>query len=149
MRYEGAVIADDSGLEVDILGGEPGVYSARFAGVGAKDGDNNRLLLKRLEGVSEEKRGARFRCVIAFAVGGKTLATFAGSVEGRIGFREGGEGGFGYDPLFVPEGYEKSFAELSAEVKNGMSHRGRALEKLREWLAAKRKEKVPGGERVC
>ncbi len=135
--YDGAVIADDSGLEVDALDGAPGVYSARFAGEGAKDGDNNRLLLEKLAGIPEGERTARFRCVIALAVRGKDVAFFDGSIEGKIAFSPAGKGGFGYDPLFVPAGYTQSFAELAAGVKNQMSHRGRAAEKLRAWLESR------------
>ena len=130
------VISDDSGLEVDGLGGEPGVYSARYAGEEGNDALNNAKLLRELSkkgaGVN---RGARFRCVICVAKNGKILADFSGAVEGRILEYESGLGGFGYDPLFVPEGYEKSFAELGEEVKNGMSHRARALAGVAEWLA--------------
>ena len=130
------VISDDSGLEVDGLGGEPGVYSARYAGEEGNDALNNAKLLRELSkkgaGVNRE---ARFRCVICVAKNGKILADFSGAVEGRILESESGLGGFGYDPLFVPEGYEKSFAELGEEVKNGMSHRARALAGVAEWLA--------------
>ena len=126
------VLADDSGLEVDALGGEPGVYSARYAGTHGDDAGNNAKLVRELE--DEEERSARFRCVLALAEKGEVLGTFAGAVEGRIQKEATGEGGFGYDPLFVPEGHEQSFAELGAEVKNGMSHRRRAVDELLGWL---------------
>lgn len=126
------VLSDDSGLEVDSLGGDPGVYSARYAGEDGNDSLNNEKLLRELDGQSE--RTARFRCVIVLARGGNVLADFSGAVEGHILQRNQGEGGFGYDPLFVPEGYERSFAELGEEIKNGLSHRSRALEGVVDWL---------------
>ncbi len=131
-------VADDSGLEVDALGGGPGVYSARFAGENATDEDNNRLLLLKLEGLSAEDRTARFRCVIAFASPEKVLFTTEGTVEGHIIGRARGTYGFGYDPLFQPEGHDKTFGELGPPVKDGVSHRARALaefkKRLREYL---------------
>jgi len=130
--YTGYVIADDSGLEVDALDGAPGVYSARFAGEPANDTANNALLLEKLQG--EKNRCARFRCVITLALGKKILATFDGCVEGHIAETPSGAGGFGYDPLFIPEGHSESFAVLPAEIKNSMSHRARALEKLKEYF---------------
>ena len=126
------VLSDDSGLEVDSLGGDPGVYSARYAGEDGNDFLNNEKLLREMDGQSE--RTARFRCVIVLARGGNILADFSGAVEGHILQRNQGEGGFGYDPLFVPEGYERSFAELGEEIKNGLSHRSRALEGVVDWL---------------
>jgi XTP/dITP diphosphohydrolase len=123
--------ADDTGLEVDALGGEPGVRSARYATDGHDDEANKRLLLERMEGV--EARGAQFRTAIALIIGGKEYL-FEGIVRGHITTEEKGEGGFGYDPLFVAEGYEESFAEISAEEKNAISHRGRAVRKLAEFL---------------
>ena len=125
-------LADDSGLVVDALDGAPGVFSARYAGEDADDMDNNRKLLKELEGVPEERRTARFVCVIALSVPGGGEHVFEGRVEGRIGHESRGATGFGYDPLFVPEGHERTFAEMSGEEKDSMSHRGRALRKLRE-----------------
>lgn len=130
---EGMVLSDDSGLEVDALGGRPGVWSSRFGGEEGNHGKNNERLMKEMAGVSE--RGARFRCVMVLAKKGAVLASFEGSVEGRILAQPGGKQGFGYDPLFAPLGYAQSFAELGAEVKNGMSHRGRALEKVVLWLS--------------
>ncbi len=132
-HFGGWVIADDSGLEVDRLGGAPGVWSARFSGVGATDASNRALLLKKLAGARGKERSARFRCVIVLARGGQKLAAFSGSVEGVIINQEKGAGGFGYDSLFVPEGQCETFAELGAEVKNTLSHRSRALEGLRFW----------------
>ena len=123
--------ADDTGLEVDALGGEPGVRSARYATDGHDDEANKRLLLERMEGV--EARGAQFRTAIALIIGGKEYL-FEGIVRGNITTEEQGEGGFGYDPLFVAEGCEQSFAEISAEEKNAISHRGRAVRKLAEFL---------------
>lgn len=132
-NFAGWVLADDSGLEVDALGGAPGVRSARFSGNGATDASNRALLLEKLSGVPAENRTARFRCVIALARGGAVLGHFSGTVEGAILASEKGGGGFGYDPLFVPEGFAETFAELSAETKNRLSHRGRALAALKDW----------------
>ena len=123
--------ADDTGLEVDALGGEPGVRSARYATDGHDDEANKRLLLERMEGV--EARGAQFRTAIALIIGGKEYL-FEGIVRGSITESERGEGGFGYDPLFVAEGYDESFAEMTADEKNAISHRGRAVRKLAEFL---------------
>lgn len=123
--------ADDTGLEVDALGGEPGVRSARYATDGHDDEANKRLLLERLQGV--ENRAAQFRTAVALIMGGKEYL-FEGIVRGRIATEQHGEGGFGYDPLFVPEGYDCTFAQMSAEEKNAISHRGRAVRKLAEFL---------------
>jgi len=154
---ETLVLADDSGLEVDALAGAPGVYSARFAALDAGGAgnssatENNAKLLRLLEGVPPEKRTARFRCVVALTpvlfpqqqsaspvcyADEFEMATelFEGSCEGRIGLFPQGSGGFGYDPLFFPTGFEQTFGELPAEVKNRLSHRGMALEKLRQRL---------------
>jgi XTP/dITP diphosphohydrolase len=127
------VIADDSGLEVDALAGAPGVYSARYAGRAATHADNNALLLRKLEGVYGKDRLARFRCVIVLARAGRKLAVFSGVVEGVIALEPKGAGGFGYDPLFVPEGFCETFGELPEKTKNLLSHRARAVNKLREW----------------
>ncbi len=127
------VLADDSGLEVDALNGAPGVYSARYSGENATDDANNSLLIKNLAGVPEEKRTARFKCCAALARGGEVI-TASGACEGRILTGARGEGGFGYDPLFYVEEYQKTFAELSMEEKNALSHRGRALGALAEKL---------------
>ncbi|MDD3898611.1 MAG: XTP/dITP diphosphatase [Syntrophomonadaceae bacterium] len=127
-------LADDSGLVVDALGGHPGVYSARFAGEEADDRKNNRKLLQMLQGVDGEKRQARFICVIAISDPQGNICTVEGKCEGRIDYEERGTGGFGYDPLFIPEGYSQTFAELSREEKNRISHRGQALLKARNFL---------------
>lgn len=120
-------LADDSGLEVDFLGGQPGVYSARFAGKSHDDKLNNQKLLALLAGVPTEARSARFRCVIAIVTPeGKEYLT-SGQVEGLIGETEVGENGFGYDPLFIPAGYNQTFGELDESIKNRISHRGRAI----------------------
>lgn len=134
--FDGMVLADDSGLEVDALAGAPGVRSARYAGENASDADNRQLLLKELAkaGARGKQRSARFHCVLVLAQKGKVLGTFDGRVEGVIVNEPKGNGGFGYDPLFVPEGYCETFAELPAGVKNQLSHRGKALEKLQKAL---------------
>jgi XTP/dITP diphosphohydrolase len=129
---EDLVLSDDSGLEVDALDGEPGVYSSRYAGEEGNDALNNAKLLQELGGAGN--RHARFRCVMVLARGGKALTDFSGAVEGSILKKQQGDGGFGYDPLFVPEGYEESFAELGEEVKNTLSHRARALDEVARWL---------------
>ena len=126
--------ADDTGLEVEALGGEPGVRSARYASDGHDFAANNRLLLKNMEGVKNRK--ARFRTVISLILDGEEHL-FEGIVEGRIAEREAGCGGFGYDPLFIPEGYDCTFAEMSAEEKNAISHRGRAVQKLVTFLKSR------------
>ena len=123
--------ADDTGLEVEALGGEPGVRSARYTTDGHDFEANNRLLLKNLEGVTNRK--ARFRTVISLILNGEEHL-FEGIVEGRITESAAGCGGFGYDPLFVPDGYDCTFAEMSADEKNAISHRGRAVQKLVEFL---------------
>ncbi len=134
--FPGLVLADDSGLEVDALGGAPGVYSARYAGPAATDAQNRAKLLHELseEAARGKDRSARFHCAMCVARDGVTLATFEGSVEGVIINQERGEGGFGYDSLFVPTGYCETFAQLSADVKNRESHRARALAKAHEFL---------------
>ena len=123
--------ADDTGLEVDALGGEPGVRSARYATDGHDDEANKRLLLERLQG--EENRAAQFRTAVALILGGKEYL-FEGIVRGDIAIEQHGEGGFGYDPLFFPEGGDLTFAQMSSEEKNAISHRGRAVRKLAEFL---------------
>lgn len=128
--------ADDTGLEVEALGGEPGVHSARYATDGHDFAANNRLLLKNLEGV--ENRRARFRTVISLIERGEEHL-FEGIVEGHIIDHESGSEGFGYDPLFVPEGFDRTFAEMTAEEKNAVSHRGRAVRKLVAYLHEKQK----------
>lgn len=135
--FPGIVLSDDSGLEVDALGGAPGVQSARFAGVQGDD-TANRARLKRelaLCGVPEPW-AARFRCAMAIASNGRTVAVFDGRVEGRVIGEERGGGGFGYDALFVPDGYAETFGQLTPEIKNTLSHRARALVKAGDVLAA-------------
>ena len=123
--------ADDTGLEVEALNGEPGVRSARYATDGHDDTANKRLLLERMEGV--ENRTAQFRTAMVLIIEGKEYL-FEGIVRGRILHEECGEGGFGYDPIFAPEGYDCSFAQMSAQEKNNISHRGIAVRKLAEFL---------------
>lgn len=129
-------LADDSGIEVDALDGRPGVRSARYAGEGATDLQNRELLLQELAGVPQERRGARYRCVIAFVRSADDpeplLAT--GTWEGHIGNAPAGEGGFGYDPIFIPNGQLLTAAQMSAADKNARSHRGLALRRLLEML---------------
>ena len=125
--FDGWVLADDSGLEVDALAGAPGVRSARYAGPGATDADNRAKLLRALEGVRGKARSARFRCAMVLAEKGVTMGTFEGAVEGVIVNGERGEGGFGYDALFVPEGHCETFGQLPSTTKNSLSHRARAL----------------------
>lgn len=126
--------ADDTGLEVEALGGAPGVYSARFAGEHATFEDNVSLLLERLSGVAEPRR-ARFRTVIAL-IDEYGTHFFEGSVDGEITLERSGDHGFGYDPVFRPEGREETFAQLTEQEKNSMSHRGRAVQKLVNYLRA-------------
>ena len=127
-------LADDSGLEVDSLKGLPGVYSARYSGERASSQKNNQKLLKEIEGIPLSKRGARFKCIIALASPDGTEVVAEGTCRGRIGLRERGKRGFGYDPLFVLPKYGKTMAELSLKEKNKISHRGKALRKLRKIL---------------
>ncbi|MBI5674595.1 MAG: XTP/dITP diphosphatase [Nitrospirae bacterium] len=126
-------IADDSGLEVDALKGAPGVYSARYAGEPSDDFANSRKLLDEIKDISDEGRGARFVCCIALAEP-DGVKTFIGYVKGRIGREMRGRNGFGYDPLFFPEGHDRTFAEMDDTEKNAMSHRGEALRELREYM---------------
>jgi XTP/dITP diphosphohydrolase len=135
-------LADDSGLEVEALGGAPGVYSARYAGPDASDSDRRTLLLSELAQVPSElaqvpseQRKARFVCVVAIALpDGTVLNTSEGTCNGTIVFEPRGSGGFGYDPLFVPNGFDQTFAELPDSIKNQLSHRAHALLKTREFL---------------
>lgn len=130
------VIADDSGLEVEALGGAPGIYSARYAGANATERDKIDKLLSELERVraTNDWRRARFRCVVALARNGNLLGTFEGIVEGRIANKVRGDHGFGYDPIFIPEGFEQSFGELPRKVKNAISHRAKAIRALADRL---------------
>ena len=128
-------LADDSGLEVEALGGAPGVLSARYAGEGASDADRRRLLLSQLANVPLDDRTARFVCAVAIAApDGHVMNVSEGICSGRIIFEPRGTGGFGYDPLFVPDGFDQTFAELADSIKNQISHRARALLKTREFL---------------
>jgi len=151
------VLADDSGLEVDALNSAPGVHSARFAALdqtgaapdeNSTDADNNAKLLRLLKNVPTERRTARFRCVLSLMQVKPPQPTFAGHLfdgtcEGRIGFEARGEAGFGYDPLFMPSGCEQSFAELGEEKKNAISHRAKALTKMRNAIVTL----IQGGNR--
>ena len=130
---DGWVLSDDSGLEVDALGGAPGVWSSSFGGEEGNHALNNARLLREMEGKAD--RRARFRCTMVLAQGGKEVAYFSGTVEGTIIADARGAMGFGYDPLFVPEGHAATFAELGDEVKNSLSHRARALTQAVEFLA--------------
>ncbi len=131
---DGLVVADDSGIVVDALGGRPGVKSARYAGPQATDEDNNLKLLEELRGVPEEKRTARYICVLALARRNQALALFSAACEGRIQERPRGSGGFGYDPLFFFPPLGKTMAELAVAEKNQWSHRGQAFRKLLAWF---------------
>jgi XTP/dITP diphosphohydrolase len=128
------VLSDDTGLEVFSLGLAPGVYSARYAGQNVSYADNNRKLLKELNGLDGDKRKAQFRCVVAFVSEG-VEKVFEGVCKGSIIEQERGTGGFGYDPLFKPQGFDQTFAELPPETKNLISHRGNALKAAKEFLA--------------
>ena len=126
------VIGDDSGLEVDALGGAPGIYSARYAGANATEKDKIDKLLRELARVraTEDGRRARFRCVVALARNGNLLGTFEGIAQGSIADEARGDSGFGYDPIFVPDGFEQTLGELPSEVKNTISHRVKAIRAL-------------------
>lgn len=128
----GWVLSDDSGLEVDALGGAPGVWSSNYGGEEGDHARNNARLLEELRGRSD--RRARFRCTMVLAADGRELAYFSGTVEGRIIDEPRGAQGFGYDPLFIPEGHEATFAELGEDVKNTLSHRSRALAQVMTYL---------------
>lgn len=132
---DGYILSDDSGLEVNALNGAPGVWSSSYGGEEGNHALNNARLLEELKHVPTDQRQARFVCVMVIARNGKALTHFHGSVEGDILLSAAGKGGFGYDPLFAPTGYQSSFAELGAEVKNQFSHRARALAKVMEYLS--------------
>jgi XTP/dITP diphosphohydrolase len=136
-HFQGLVVADDSGLEVDALGGAPGIYSARFAGEHSAGAANVAKLLGELAQCEPGLFSARFRCSLALARKGTLLETFAGVVEGTIVSAPRGEGGFGYDPVFQPRGYDQTFSELAAAEKNRISHRAQAIRLLRVALLAK------------
>ena len=133
------VVADDSGLEVDALQGAPGIFSARYAGPQASDKENTEKLLAEIARAERRanRRSARFRCVLALAEKGGLLQTFEGAAGGTIVRSPRGAAGFGYDPIFVPDGYEQTFAEIQVEEKNRISHRAQAIAQLAEYLAAK------------
>jgi len=135
-KLPGLVIADDSGLEVDALGGAPGIHSARYAGANATNTEKIDKLLEELARVraKNDSRRARFHCLLALARNGEVLGVFEGTVEGQITQQPRGSHGFGYDPIFVPKGFERTFGELGPAEKNQLSHRARALEKLRTFL---------------
>jgi len=129
-------VADDSGLSVDALDGGPGLYSSRFGGEGASDAQRNRLLLERLAGVPDERRGARFTSAVALAQDGRLVFEALGTVEGRIASEERGSHGFGYDPLFFYPPFGRTFGEVERALKDRVSHRGQSFAKLRAFLAA-------------
>ena len=141
---EGWILADDSGLEVDVLEGAPGVHSARYAATAnhpgnSHDENNNAKLLAELKGRARHHRAARFRCVLALARAGQYSQPqlFIGTCEGRIDEAPHGEQGFGYDPLFIPEGHDQTFAELGDSIKSQLSHRAAALRQLKNWMEAR------------
>src|SRR5699024_1698183 len=134
------VLADDSGLEIDYLDKAPGIYSARFAGEDTSYDIKNRIFLDRLEGVPDEERTARFVCAVAAVFPDGTSETVRETIEGRIAHEPAGENGFGYDPIFYVPEYECTTAEMSAELKNELSHRGKALRSMRRILEEKLRE---------
>jgi len=127
-------VSDDSGLEVYALGGAPGVWSARYAGEGASDSDNNEKLLRELNKVSPSDRKARFVCALALAFPDGRVETFEDTVEGDVTAKPAGAGGFGYDPLFRPAGFDRTFGEITASEKDSMSHRRKALDKFSQYI---------------
>jgi len=131
-KIEGWVLSDDSGLEVDALGGAPGVWSSSYGGEEGNHAKNNARLLAEMAGVAN--RQARFRCTMVLALAGVEQANFSGTVEGRIIDTCEGDRGFGYDPLFIPEGHQQTFAQLGDAIKNSLSHRARALAQVLEYL---------------
>lgn len=131
---DSVVLADDSGLVIDALDGEPGIYSARYMGEDTSYDEKNTNLIERLEGVPDEKRTARFVCAIAAVMPDGREFTVQAAIEGRIGYEQKGEGGFGYDPIFYVPEFGKTTAEMTAEEKNRVSHRGKALEQMKEVL---------------
>jgi len=135
-KLSGLVIADDSGLEVESLGGAPGIHSARYAGANARDQEKIAKLLSRLAKMNakSDQRRARFYCALAVARDGEVLATFDGSLQGKIAEQPRGLNGFGYDPVFIPTGFQQTFAELPQEVKDSISHRAKAIRKLQTEL---------------
>jgi XTP/dITP diphosphohydrolase len=144
-RWPGLTLAEDSGLAIDALGGSPGIRSARFSAPRPSDEKNNRKVLRLLASVPANARKARFVCVMVLAEQGRVVAEFRGEVRGRIGLAPRGDSGFGYDPLFYYPPLRKTFAELPPAVKNAVSHRGRAVLKLRRFLGSKKR--APSGGR--
>ena len=140
-QCDGIVVADDSGIAVDCIGGKPGVYSARFAGEGCTPHDNNVKLLQLMDGIPTEERGARFVSVITLIYPDGTKFVARGECEGSISEEMRGENGFGYDPIFIPKGYDQTFGELPAELKNRISHRAKSLLKLEELINEQRDRK--------
>jgi XTP/dITP diphosphohydrolase len=132
--FSDSILADDSGLAVDALNGEPGVYSARFAGEDATDAQNRSKLIGLLKALPVREFPARFQCEMVLARQGEILGSFSGTVEGIVVPFERGDRGFGYDSMFIPAGYNQTFAELSSEIKNSLSHRARALAQVVEYL---------------
>ncbi len=134
------VLADDSGLECDALDGAPGVFSARYGGIPSSDANNNAKLLQelaRVNAVTPQQRAGRYRCVLVLARAGEVIATFDGVCEGTIGLTAKGAGGFGYDPLFIPQGYARTFGQLGVKTKTNLSHRAIALKKFLAWCKQK------------
>jgi XTP/dITP diphosphohydrolase len=133
------VLADDSGLECDALDGAPGVFSARYGGIPSSAERNNAKLLQELERVgaaTPQQRSGRFRCVLVLAKAGEVVASFEGACEGTLALGPKGTHGFGYDPLFIPQGYTRTFGQLGEKTKMGLSHRGLALKRFLEWCKA-------------
>jgi XTP/dITP diphosphohydrolase len=129
-------LADDSGLECDALDGAPGVFSARYGGIPSSDANNNTKLLQeltRVNAVTPQQRAARYRCVLVLARAGEVISTFDGVCEGTIELGPKGTGGFGYDPLFIPQGYARTFGQLGVKTKTNLSHRAQALKKFMAW----------------
>lgn len=133
-KVEGIVLADDTGLFVEKLDGDPGIYSARYAGEDATYLDNNEKLLRNLEDIKSEDRQAEFRTVMAIVLENKNIKTLTGICRGRIALEPKGDNGFGYDPLFIVDGYDETFSQLGEEIKNKISHRANALKELRNSL---------------
>jgi XTP/dITP diphosphohydrolase len=134
-RWKGLTLAEDSGLEIDALGGAPGVRSARFSAPRPTDEKNNRKVLRLLRTIPPRERGARFVCAMVLAKDGRVIKEILGQVRGRVGLEGRGRSGFGYDPLFYYPPLRKTFAELDPDEKNGLSHRGRALRKIKIFIA--------------
>ncbi len=128
------VLGEDSGLEVDSLGGKPSIHSKRYAGKNATDIKNNKELLKALEGIPSKKRGAQYRCCLVLAKAGKLIKVFEGSLRGSINYTSKGNKGFGYDPVFYLPSYRKTVAQMPISVKNQISHRAKAFRKLKKYL---------------